>query len=380
MRSLLLLIDGLGDDPVPALRGLTPFAYANHPLMDELARFGASGECSICGQDLVPESCSCISRLLGLPKEAMPHNRAYMELVAHGWDIAESQLVLRCNMVAVDGQGRLAGFNAPGLSNVQMAEAARCCFNLDQEAIFVFLSEYRNLIVVNRDEALLSCRIRPPHENVGGSMEELLAELRQASPKVAAFLDKARQALARFAHDGLHYELYPWGVSLRQQLPSFSSLNKGLQGGAVCKAEIVLGIAKALGMEVLVPPHATGDVDTDVIAKAAAAAQLLERNDFVLAHFNGTDEAAHRYDARAKAAFIGQIDREFLGCLRQKYRHPLKIVVCGDHVTSSVSGRHGAGTVPVIAGILHSREKIKLSINSYRDIREFLLRESEEHG
>ena len=375
MRSLLLLIDGLGDDPVPALGLKTPFAYAAHPLMDALAEQGALAACSICEQDLAPESCSCISRLLGLPKEAIPRNRAYMELTAHGWNINENQMVLRCNLVAVDKHGALAGFNAPGLANVQMAEAARCCFNLDNEAIFVFLSEYRNLIVVSRDEKLASCLIKPPHENVGGSMDELLAGLRQASPKIAAFLDKARQALARFTNEaeGLHYELYPWGVSLRQSLPSFTELNGGLKGGAVCKAEIVSGLAKALGMEVRVPEHATGDVDTDVIGKAAAAAELLERNDFVLAHFNGTDEAAHRRDAAAKAAFIEQIDREFLGYLRQKYCEPLKIIICGDHVTSSVSGRHGSGKVPVIAGVMHGKGKIGPIIDSYRDIRKFLI-------
>ena len=100
MRSLLVLIDGLGDDPIPALQGRTPFEYASHPVMDEVAATGGLGQISICEQDIVPESCSCILRLLGVDKRDMPQNRAYLELLAHGRDISEYEMVLRCNLAA----------------------------------------------------------------------------------------------------------------------------------------------------------------------------------------------------------------------------------------------------------------------------------------
>ena len=74
-----------------------------------------------------------------------------------------------------------------------------------------------------------------------------------------------------------------------------------MRGGAVCKAEIVIGIAKALGMDVITPPNATGDVDTDIMAKAEATLAMLQQADFVIAHFNGSDEASHRYDYQGKA-------------------------------------------------------------------------------
>ena len=96
MRSLLILIDGLGDDPIPAWQGRTPFEYASHPFMDELAAKGGFGQLSICENDIVPESCSCILRLLGVAKRDMPQNRAYLELLAHGRDISEYEMVLRC--------------------------------------------------------------------------------------------------------------------------------------------------------------------------------------------------------------------------------------------------------------------------------------------
>ena len=115
MRSLLVLIDGLGDSPIPAWQGQTPFEHAVHPAMDALAASGTLGSLSICENDIIPESCSCILRLLGVDKKDIPHNR----------DISEYEMVLRCNLAAVDADGRLAAFNGQGLTPLEMQQAAK---------------------------------------------------------------------------------------------------------------------------------------------------------------------------------------------------------------------------------------------------------------
>ena len=375
MRSLLILIDGLGDDPIPAWQGRTPFTYAKHPAMDALAANGSVSYVSICERDIVPESCSCILRLLGVAKSDIPRNRAYLELLAQGRDISEYEMALRCNLVAVDAAGKLAAFNGGGLTTASMRRAAESCDNILKDIEFIHLSEYRNLLIMNKEAGVLDCAVRPPHESVGDSLDALLEPLRRQSLAISYFLKETARRLAPFTHDGLRYMLYPWGASARQKLPSFFSLH-GLRGGAVCKAEIVVGIARALDMELCVPPRATGDVDTDIAGKAAGALALLERNDFVIAHFNGSDEAAHRYDYAAKADFIARIDRQFLQTVAAKYREPLKIVVCGDHVTSSLTGKHSDGCTPVVAGYLNTAARPR-SFASYRQILDFLMKESD---
>lgn len=375
MRSLLILIDGLGDEPIPAWQGQTPFERASHPAMDALAAAGGVSYLSICEKDIVPESCSCILRLLGVAKQDIPHNRAYLELLAHGRDISEYEMVLRCNLAAVDENGILAAFNGRGLTAAEMCRAAHACDNVLKDIEFIHLSEYRNLLVMNKEAGVLDCNVRPPHESVGGNAAALLEPLRRQSLSINYFLNETKKRLTPFAHDGLYYVLYPWGASARQELPSFASLH-GLRGGAVCKAEIVAGIARALGMEVCIPPKATGDVDTDIAAKAEGALNLLERNDFVIAHFNGSDEAAHRYDYAAKAYFIARIDKEFLQTVSSRYHEPLKVVVCGDHVTSSVTGKHGDGCTPVVAGYLNAPPR-HCVFDSYRQILDFLMKESD---
>lgn len=373
MRSLLMIIDGLGDDAFAAWQGRTPFEKAVHINMDELVKKGSLQNLSICENDLVPESCSCILRLLGVAKKDMPRNRAYLELLANGRDVSEYEMVLRCNLVAVDAAGYLAGFNGAGLTAAQMEEAALICNDIFTDIEFVHLSEYRNLLIMDKAAKVLDCKIKPPHESVGEHLEELLAEVKLQSLALKNFLQEAELRLARFAHDGLHYALYPWGASARQSLPNFYQLHH-LQGAAICKAEIVHGIGRALGMKVVVPKGATGDVDTDLFAKARATVQMLEQYDFVLAHFNGTDEAAHRYDALEKVAFIERIDREFLGTVLSAVQEPLQIVICGDHVTSSVTGKHDEGAVPVIAACTDGSRKQATELASYRDIIKFLMK------
>ena len=116
MRSLLILIDGLGDDPISVWQGQTPYEHAKHPAMDALIQNGTLGYLSICENDIIPESCSCILRLLGVDKKDIPHNRAYLELLANNRDVSEYEMVLRCNLAALDESGRLAAFNGQGLT------------------------------------------------------------------------------------------------------------------------------------------------------------------------------------------------------------------------------------------------------------------------
>ncbi len=372
MRSLLVLIDGLGDDPIASWQGKTPFEYAEHLYMDKLLQQGTLGEASICEDDIVPESCSCILRLLGVSKEDTPKNRAYLELLPHGRDISEYEMVLRCNLVAVDASGKLIAFNGRGLSPVEMKAASEACNDILKDVEFIHLSEYRNLLILNKEQKILQCPIPPPHESVGENMAELLGALRACSLSMRYLLEEAEARLAGFARQGWHYGLYPWGPSVRKRLPSFQSLH-GKQGALICKAEIVAGMGYALGMEVIMPPGATGETDTDLLAKARATVDCLQRKDFVLAHFNGSDEAGHRRNPQEKADFIARIDREFLGYVLEKVQEPLKIIICGDHITSSVTGKHSRGKVPVIAA--YTNKKLHKVMYSYKNILNFLMKE-----
>jgi len=172
--------------------------------------------------------------------------------------------------------------------------------------------------------------------------------------------------------------LYPWGPSERKTLPGFQALH-GLKGAAICEAEIVRGIAKGLHLTAPKIAGVTADIDTDIAAKATATLNMLKEYDFVLTHFNGADEAAHRYDYQSKAEFISAIDEEFLEKIINNIQEPLRIVICGDHVTSSINGKHNKNAVPVVAAQINTAA-IPVKINNYQDILTFLMRASDMRG
>ena len=180
--------------------------------MDALAASGTLGSFSICENDIIPESCSCILRLLGVDKKDIPRNRAYLELLAHNRDISEYEMVLRCNLAAVDASGRLAAFNGQGLTPLEMQQAAKHCDGILKDIEFIHLSEYRNLLVMNREASVLDCTVQPPHESVGEDVSKLLQELRSQSLSINYFLQESAKRLQPFARDGLQYILYPWGL------------------------------------------------------------------------------------------------------------------------------------------------------------------------
>ena len=377
MRSLMLVIDGLGDDPIPAWNGQTPFDRARHPYLDFLAGRGTLAHFCICGNDLKPESLSCILRLLGIPKKYHPANRAYLELLAQGRDISEYEMVLRCNIVSVDEEGRLVSFNGMGLTPYEKKEVAAKHNHILQEIEFLHLSDYRNLLLLPRDARVLASATAAPHESMGLKVEDLLAEIQGSCLELRHFLKESARILRPYARAGLHYELYPWGPSARTTLPSFAQLNRQ-QGALVGKAEIVQGIGKALQMQVPDLPRSTGDTDTDLQEKLQMTLQMLQQNSFVLTHFNGADEASHRHDYEGKAAFIEKIDREFIGPLLAHWQEPLKILVCGDHVTSSVTGKHTNGPVPVIAA--YADRQTVIPLQDYQELLNFSVKAGTENG
>ena len=379
MHSLMVLIDGLGDDPIPAWNGQTPFAKAAHPFMDYLCQKGELGHISICEDDVPPGSLTCILRLLGVPTGLFPSNRAYLELLARNRDVSEYEMVLRCNVVSQDGIGRLGSFNGMGLTGRELEELAGKFSSLSSDIEFIHLSDYRNLLIMNRSEPVLQTVTAPPHESMGLPVKELLQDLQAASLVMKVFMRESEAILRQYNRNGLTYTLYPWGASCRTELPSFEQLNH-IPGAMVSQTEIVRGIGKALKMEAPELQYCTADIDTDIREKLAVTRKLLPRYPFVMTHFNGADEAAHRHDYEGKAGFIARIDKEFLGPLLEGLNEPLRIVVCGDHVTSSVTGKHTRAGGPVIAAETKRNSPLPYEIKTYKDIVKFLMKASEENG
>lgn len=113
----------------------------------------------------------------------------------------------------------------------------------------------------------------------------------------------------------------------------------------VCGPGAVAGLGRLLGARVVVPAGATGDVDSDLDAKAGAALDALDRGEDVVVHVGGPDEAAHRREPRAKRAAIEDADARIIAPLARAVD---VVAVTSDHGTCPFTSRHDPGPVPVV--------------------------------
>lgn len=109
------------------------------------------------------------------------------------------------------------------------------------------------------------------------------------------------------------------------------------------------GAARLFGARVVVPAGATGDADTDLGAKAAAAARMVAAATRIVVHVGGPDEAGHRRDSAAKVAVLERVDRELAAPLaRLALATGGTLRVCSDHGCDPRDGSHDAAPVPCL--------------------------------
>ncbi|GAF82274.1 unnamed protein product [marine sediment metagenome] len=132
------------------------------------------------------------------------------------------------------------------------------------------------------------------------------------------------------------------------RIESIESIH-GARGAVIAGGALYRGVALACGMTSIDVPGATGGLDTDLRAKAAAALETLASYDYVFVHIKGTDNAGHDQDAEAKKGFIERIDREFFGSLTDSVDWGgTHLAFTGDHTTPIDYGDHTHEPVPVL--------------------------------
>ena len=160
-----------------------------------------------------------------------------------------------------------------------------------------------------------------------------------------------------------------------------------IAGGALYK-----GVARAVGMEIIEVPGATGRYDTDLSAKGKYAAKELERGtDFVFVHVKATDNAAHDKNPTKKREMIERVDRELLPHIMEVAE---LIVITGDHTTSCITGEHMGDAIPLLMwgrgvradhvekfgerdcargnlGVITARDILPLMLNKFAKIKKF---------
>jgi len=348
-RRLLLVPDGMADEPQPALGGRTPLEAAATPFMDALARGGICGLARTVPAGMAPGSDVANLAVLGYDPAACFTGRSPLEAASIGVELGPGDVAYRLNLVTVaDG---LMKDNTAG--HIASDEARRCVEALQAQlgsATFEFHVgvSYRHLLVW-RGGTVVPCT--PPHDildqPVAGHLPGEAAGVAGEGTPAATLTALQEAADAVLGHVRPGTGAWFWGEGTAPRIESFSE-HFGLSGAVVGAVDLVRGIGRLAGLDVVDVPGATGGLDTDYGAKARAALAALEDHDFVWVHVEAPDEAGHMGDLREKVRAIERVDAEILGPVLAAHGERPGVLVVPDHLTPLRTRTHAAGPVPFV--------------------------------
>jgi 2,3-bisphosphoglycerate-independent phosphoglycerate mutase len=348
MRKRLLLVpDGMADEPQAALGGRTPLEAAETPVMDALARGGLCGQAKTVPDGMPPGSDVANLAVLGYDPAVCFTGRSPLEAASMGVELGTGDVAYRLNLVTVSGD--LMKDNTAG--HVPSDEARRCVEALQAElggGAFEFHVgvAYRHLLVWRGGE-VVPCT--PPHDildqPVAGHLPGEAAGVAGEGTPAAELTALLRAADVVLARERPGTSAWFWGEGTAPHLEPFRE-HFGLSGAVVAAVDLVRGIGRLAGMDVIDVPGATGGLDTDYGAKARAALAALEDHDLVWLHVESPDEAGHMGDLREKVRAIERVDAEIMAPILASAGERPGVLVVPDHLTPLRTRTHAVGPVP----------------------------------
>ena len=345
MKYVIILGDGMADEPLAELGGRTPLEYADIPNMDKIAREGRCGMLRTVPDGFEPGSDVANLSILGYDPGTSYTGRGPLEAASMGVALRDAEIAYRCNLVTVR-DGAMEDFNAGHISTAEGAELLRDLSPaLGDVRVYPGVG-YRNLMVV---PGALGAETTAPHDIVGRSVEDYLPRGADAGILLDC-MERSREVFAdhpvnrRRLQEGKNPAtgIWPWSGGKKPSLAPFRE-KYGLAGGVISAVDLLNGIASLAGMEVIRVPGATGFLDTDYEAKARYAVDALDRLDFVYLHVEAPDEAGHMGSVEEKVRAIERLD-EAVGIILD--RPETTIAVLPDHPTPIRYKTHTMEPVP----------------------------------
>jgi 2,3-bisphosphoglycerate-independent phosphoglycerate mutase len=349
VRVVIVVPDGMADRPADFPDGRTPLELARTPNLDALARAGECGVATTVPDSLVPGSDVANMAVLGVDPTAHRVGRAAIEAAGRGVTVGRDEVVFRMNLVTIDADGRMADYSAGGIDT----ERAAVLVEAVAEALAPLGARvtlgvaYRHLVCVkDAGGVLASVRCTPPHDILGKSAAAH-APRGPGAETVLALHEAAARALA--GRSKIATAVWMWGQGTAARLPGLGA-RFGVSGAVITAVDLVRGLGRATGMDVIEVDGATGDVDTNYAGKGEAAAAALDTHEVVFVHVEAPDEASHRGERDNKIRAIEDIDREVLSRVRRAAdaRRDARVLVMPDHLTPLAIRTHAHGAVPYV--------------------------------
>ncbi|MBF0531719.1 MAG: cofactor-independent phosphoglycerate mutase [Candidatus Omnitrophica bacterium] len=345
MKYIIIVPDGMADQPLPELDGKTPLEVAATPHMDYIAQNGMTGLVQTIPEGMIPGSDVGNMSLLGYDPRKYMCGRAPLEAASMGLTLNENQVALRCNLVTVS-DGKMRDYSA---GHILTKEAAVLIKELGEKiglpnAVFYAGKSYRHLLIINTANPREYAQVRtvPPHDILDQEIKTYLPAGSAAADVLLQMMEKSWDVLVNHPINKVRLDLgenpanmiWLWGQGMKPALPLFHE-RYGVSGAIISAVDLVNGIGKLVGLQIVDVPGITGYYDTNFSGKAQYALEALRHCDFVFIHIEAPDEAGHNGDWRAKVAAIENIDREIVGRVLNQFskNDDARIMVLPDHPT-----------------------------------------------
>jgi 2,3-bisphosphoglycerate-independent phosphoglycerate mutase len=356
MKFVMVVLSGVADLPTSVLGDKTPLSAAKKPALDALAASGRLG--AIAPSRAATGSDVALLELFGYDPVRFPLRRGPLEAIGRGIEFGDDDLVIRGNLVSLYNEmihDLTAGRIRDPEAEILLSEVA---IAVDDESLTFHPGRGYRFLVVVKGGAGLRATFTPPHVALGRPVRELYPQGPDAL-RLERVLDRSRSVLTDHPINKVRIDLgenpanfvWLWGAGARASLPSFESVY-GLRGVTIGGAPLARGFSEALAMHTPFVPGATGDLETDLAAKALAALAAIadESKDFVFVHVQAANEASHLRDPKLKMSVIQDIDRLLMQPLADSLAQlpSWRLLVATDHLTATGSDVAASGKAPLL--------------------------------
>jgi 2,3-bisphosphoglycerate-independent phosphoglycerate mutase len=357
VKYVIIHGDGMADWPCEELGGKTPLEAARKPNMDLIATRGDLGLVATIPQGMPSGSDVGTMTMLGYDPARYHTGRAPIEAASRGIDLGPADVVFRMNLVSLqpgDGGMLMHDFTSGHISS---EEAARIVDDIARDLTgdgieFHHGVSYRHLMVWRG--GLTGMSLTPPHDITGKPVASHLPS-GEGADRLKALMDRAAQILRehpvnRARRDQGKTEatsIWFWGQGKRPAVPTLKS-RFGVEGSVISAVDLVNGLGRLAGLNVITVPGATGFLDTDYAAKARYGLASLKDRDFLLLHIEAPDEAGHMGRADLKVEALERIDELILGPMLDQLGSfgDFTLLLMPDHATPSQLKTHSSEAVP----------------------------------
>jgi 2,3-bisphosphoglycerate-independent phosphoglycerate mutase len=354
MKYCVLIIDGASGWPLPQRGGKTCLELAHTPNLDAMAPQGFLGLVRTIPPGMEPSSaCACMSAL-GYDPKVYYRGRSAIEAKSLGIPVDDGDAVFRCNLVAVR-DGKMWSYSSGYISTDEaqpLISALEQTLGSDKIRFYSGVS-YRHICLLKGREDTLLASCTPPHDIHDKPIDQFLPKgpgsdlLRDLMKRSEAVLRDHPVNIERRSRGDIPATMIWlfWGSGRIPDMPPFKQ-TYGLSAAMTSGVDLLRGLARMVGMDILDIPGVTDGLDSDHAAQAAGALNALDDHDLVVIHVEAPDEAAHAGSISDKVEAIQRVDSEVISQLRSWQPDSLRLLIMPDHSTPIQTQTHVADPVP----------------------------------